>query len=142
MKHSLWVTVFLFIFSSITGVQVEASDIDGALIAAEEIENPYDKASALRRIAEVQTKALDTEGAKVTLQRALEVAEKIEKNPYGKALTLKRIAEAQVKALDTEGAKVTFQMAIEVAEKIEDPYDKAWVIRRIAQAQAEAEALN
>ena len=53
-------------------------DIEGAFEAAEKIEDSLRKASTLRFIAQAQAKALDIDGARVTLQMALEVAEEIE----------------------------------------------------------------
>ena len=116
LKHSLWVIVFLFIFSSIAQAQVKAGGVPDALEAAKKIENPYSKVWTFIFIAQTQAEASDIDGAKVTLQRALEAAEE-SKNSYFKALALIFIAQAQAKALDIEGAKVTFQRALRTARK-------------------------
>ena len=143
LKHSLWVIVSLFIFSSIAGAHVEPiGDINEALKAAEEIENPKYKASTLSLIAQAQVEALDLDGAKVTFQMALTAAEEIE-NPNYKSLVLRSIAEAQLEALDLDGIKVTLQMmALEVAEKLEDSLFKASILRDIRNIEAWVKAFE
>ncbi|MBC7804722.1 MAG: hypothetical protein H7145_01100, partial [Akkermansiaceae bacterium] len=62
-------------FESIADEQVAAGDFAGATRTADAILNPIHKAGTLCRIAQAQTKAGDTSGAKITLDRAKQTTE-------------------------------------------------------------------
>jgi tetratricopeptide (TPR) repeat protein len=103
---------------------------DRALKVAEGIENAWERARALREIAEGMWKA-------GMFDQALKVAEGIE-DAWRRARALREIAEEMAKAGMIDWAKEVFEQALKVAEGIEDAWRRARALREIAGEMAKA----
>jgi tetratricopeptide (TPR) repeat protein len=103
---------------------------DRALKVAEGIENAWERARALREIAEGMWKA-------GMFDRALKVAEGIE-DARERAWALREIAGEMAKAGMIDWAKEVFDRALKVAEGIEDAWRRAEALAAIAKEMAEA----
>ena len=86
--------------SSIAGLQARSGDFASALKTADIITRPDYKTQTLLAIGNAQLEAKDLAGARLTLARAWQLAEK-QSSDYD----LRRIAEAQVEAGDLAGAQ-------------------------------------
>jgi hypothetical protein len=103
---------------------------DRALKVAEGIENAWERARALREIAEGMWKA-------GMFDQALKVAEGIE-DARERAWALREIAVGMAKAGMEDWAKEVFEQALKVAEGIEDAWRRAEALAAIAKEMAEA----
>jgi tetratricopeptide (TPR) repeat protein len=110
---------------------------DQALKVAEGIEEAWQRARALREIAEEMAKARMEDWAKEVFDQALKVAEGIE-DAWKRAWALRGIAEEMVKAGMIDWAKEVFDQALKVVEGIEDAWKRVEALREIAREIAKA----
>ncbi|MEM7715006.1 MAG: tetratricopeptide repeat protein, partial [Cyanobacteria bacterium P01_A01_bin.68] len=108
---------------------------DRAFNFLDKIESSYNKAHALRDIAQVFAKLSQPEKAASLLQQAIKSADKIESSRH-KASALGDIAEVIAKLSQPEKAASLLQQAIKSADKIESSLYKASALRDIAQVIA------
>jgi tetratricopeptide (TPR) repeat protein len=100
---------------------------------AEAIERAWERAWALRAIAEAMASAGMTQQAQEAFHQALQTAEAIEE-PRERAWALRAIAEAMASAGMTQQA--LWEQALRTAEAIEEAGERAWALRAIAEAMA------
>ena len=127
--------IFIFNYRSEALSQIAAElakiDADKALEVAEGIEDDYYKSKALSQIAAELAK-IDADKAAKLFDKALEVAEGIEKDDYDRSKALVAIA--------AELAKIDADKAAKIAEKIEWDYYKSEALSQIASELAKIDA--
>jgi RNA polymerase sigma factor (sigma-70 family) len=108
-----------------------------ALDAARTVTDPEAKLRVLLRIATVQYKTGDLDGARKTRQEAFELAKSF---PNGKprADALDRIAWVQIEATDRDAVLATLRQTEQAVTAIEDENEKATALARLVNVQGAA----
>lgn len=119
-----------FVLSARAQMKARAGDIKGALQAAAELKNDYQRAEALRNVATAQAKAGDKAGVASTFRLALQAALAVQ-DKFDKASAIQFIAGAQAQAGDAQGAFQTLAT-------LKDEGEKESGLREIGTAQAQA----
>lgn len=121
--------------------QVQVEDLTGALKTAAIIDEGYQKAFSLTRIAVAQNKTGNKTGALVSLQLGLQAAFAMKQDSL-KVSALGKIAATQAEIGDRSAAERTFQQALETVAFFKDDVSgrssRAMALQHVATARAEA----
>lgn len=116
--------------------QARAGDATQAITTAESIEAVRYRAIVLSRIASAQAKAGNVDGARATLEKAIQAAAKIKKK-FAQAFAYERIVLTLLE-LSRSGHPAVYPQALETAVLISDDKLRAHALWSLAMAQEQA----